>query len=86
MLGSQRQPLHAGQLGVLGDGDFFVIEGAVDTQSPATQLDVLMLGGEPIGEPVAKYGPFVMNSADELQQAFDDFRAGKMGTIPAGEG
>ena len=42
-----------------------------------------MLTGKPIGEPVVRYGPFVMNSAEEVQQAFEDFRAGKMGEIPA---
>jgi quercetin 2,3-dioxygenase len=44
-------------------------------------LEFLMLTGKPIEEPMVRYGPFVMNSVDELQQAFDDFAAGKMGTI-----
>ncbi len=47
------------------------------------ELDVLVLGGAPIGEPVAWYGPFVMNTDAEISQAFEDYRHGRMGEIPA---
>jgi quercetin 2,3-dioxygenase len=49
--------------------------------SGSTPLSFLLIAGEPIGEPVARYGPFVMNSREELQQAVDDFREGRMGVL-----
>ena len=45
--------------------------------------EVLLLGGEPLGEPIARYGPFVMNTREEIIQAFDDYEAGRLGTIVA---
>jgi redox-sensitive bicupin YhaK (pirin superfamily) len=44
-------------------------------------LSFLLIAGEPIGEPVARYGPFVMNSCEEVVQAVDDFRNGRMGDL-----
>jgi hypothetical protein len=44
---------------------------------------VLILGGRPIGEPVYAHGPFVMNTRDEIIRAFEDFEAGRLGTVPA---
>ena len=51
--------------------------------SGVEHLDVLVLGGQPIGEPVVHYGPFVMNTRDEIMQALEDFEAGRLGHIPA---
>ena len=57
---------------------------AADHQDGVTDtLEVLLLGGLPIREPIAHYGPFVMNTREEIIQAVDDFNAGRMGTIPA---
>jgi redox-sensitive bicupin YhaK (pirin superfamily) len=76
--GTERRPIEAGQLVVFGRGDIVTFEA-----QPTRTLDVLLLGGRPIGEPVAAYGPFVMNTRSELQQAVDDYQAGRLGTIPA---
>jgi redox-sensitive bicupin YhaK (pirin superfamily) len=82
-VGPDRRPFRAGQLAVLDAGDVIVIEAGERQDSRSPALDVLILGGRPIGEPVAHYGPFVMNTRAELAQAFEDFQKGRMGTIPA---
>jgi len=42
---------------------------------------VLLIGGQPLNEPIARYGPFVMNTPEEIRQAFEDYRSGRMGSI-----
>lgn len=55
---------------------------AVGMVNPGTDtLSALLIAGEPIGEPVARYGPFVMNSKEEVWRAVEDYREGKMGTL-----
>jgi redox-sensitive bicupin YhaK (pirin superfamily) len=47
-------------------------------------LDVLVLGGEPIREPIVHHGPFVMNTHEEIVQTLEDFAAGRLGQVPVG--
>lgn len=72
-----------GQLVVFGPGEQITISADPIQESRSPELDVLMLGGKRIGEPVAMYGPFVMNTRNELIQAYEDFQAGRLGAIPA---
>jgi redox-sensitive bicupin YhaK (pirin superfamily) len=82
-VGAKRAPIGFGQLAAFGDGNLISLTADLAQESRSRNLEVLILGGEPIGEPVAWYGPFVMNTHEELAQAFDDYRRGRMGTIPA---
>ena len=82
-LGAAGQPIRTGQTAVLGAGDHLSLR-ADDTQDARYgALEVLVLGGQPIREPVAQYGPFVMNTRDQLVQAVEDFQSGRFGQIPA---
>ena len=83
VVGPEQRPFSTGQLAVLGAGEAIRVaaDRAQDSNAPA--LDLYIMGGQPIGEPVAWYGPFVMNTHEELAKAFDDYRAGRLGAIPA---
>jgi redox-sensitive bicupin YhaK (pirin superfamily) len=82
-VGAERRPIEMGQLAVLGPGDAFTVEADQIQESRSPNLEILLLGGRPIREPVAWHGPFVMNTREELVRAFEDYQAGRLGTIPA---
>jgi quercetin 2,3-dioxygenase len=70
-VGAARTSVAAGQLAVLGSGDRLEVRADGGAR-------LLCLAGRPIGEPVARYGPFVMNSDDEIRQAIEDYRSGRL--------
>lgn len=82
-VGAAAQPIRKGQLAVYGAGDALTLA-AVQTQPAAEpNLEVLLLGGRPIREPVVQSGPFVMNTREEIVRAYEDYQAGRFGAIPA---
>ena len=85
-VGLERTPIQAGQLAVLGAGDFVSVSAADRQDGRTPSMEVLVLGGRPIREPVAWGGPFVMNTKAEVMQAFEDFQKGRMGQVPAVHG
>jgi len=73
-VGDRRSAVTDGQLAVLAGGDSVRL-------SAGENARLLLLAGVPLKEPVARYGPFVMNTQQEIQQAFRDYQSGKMGEI-----
>jgi len=77
LFGAEREPAKDGQMVLFTqDGD----EVRIENSGNAT-LDVLLIGGMALNEPIARYGPFVMNTESEIRQAFEDYRLGRMGEI-----
>ena len=82
-VGAEGRPIETGQLAVFGLGDALTVAALATQESRSPTLDVLILGGRAIREPVAWMGPFVMNTREEVLQAMTDYQAGRLGSIPA---
>jgi quercetin 2,3-dioxygenase len=85
-VGTEQRPIRTGQLAVLGAGDEIRVNASAHQETRNPSLDVIVLGGQPIREPVAWGGPFVMNTRAEVLEAFEDFQAGRLGQIPSVHG
>jgi redox-sensitive bicupin YhaK (pirin superfamily) len=83
-VGVEKRPIRTGQTAVLGAGDRLTVAASQQQDSRHPALEVLLLGGQPIREPMAQYGPFVMNTREQLAEAVADFQAGRLGVIPDG--
>ncbi len=81
-VGPENRPVRTGQLAVLGAGDTIRVAAGRSQDSHTPVLDVYVMGGRPIREPVAQYGPFVMNTEPEIEQAFSDYRETHFGGWP----
>jgi hypothetical protein len=82
-VGVDAQPLRMGQAAVFGSGDYLTIAASERQDSRTPAMDVIVVGGQPIREPLAWAGPFVMNTKDEVLTAYEDFQKGRFGHIPA---
>jgi redox-sensitive bicupin YhaK (pirin superfamily) len=81
-IGSQEHPIHTGQTAVLVDGDTLRIKASTAQDSRTESLELFIIGGVPLREPVFQYGPFVMSSREEVIEAYEDFQKGRFGHIP----
>jgi redox-sensitive bicupin YhaK (pirin superfamily) len=82
-VGVESRPIQEGRFAILGSGDALRLTADRVQESRSPKLELFVLGGLPIREPVFHYGPFVMNTREEVQQAFEDYQAGRLGVIPA---
>ncbi|HTN78198.1 MAG TPA: pirin family protein [Acidimicrobiales bacterium] len=83
--GAERRPIDAHDLVVFGAGNVVTLRAAGSQPDDSPSFEVLLLGGVPIREPIAHYGPFLMNTRAEILQALEDYQAGRMGVVPASE-
>ena len=76
---NDKRTIKEGQAALLGAGTEVTIGVAADATEPA---EILLLSGKPLNEPVARYGPFVMNTREQIEEAFRDYQSGRFGVIP----
>ena len=81
--GGEQRPIAEHEFVIFGPGDSIGLRASESQSYDAEALDVLVLGGLPICEPIVNYGPFVMNTREEIVQAVEDYQRGKLGIIPA---
>ncbi len=84
-VGPEAVLIHEGQGAQWGIGQVLTVSASPVVSGPSGRLEILLLGGVPLREPIASYGPFVMNSHADIVQAFEDYQSGKMGAVPAAE-
>ncbi len=82
-LGEEGRSVNEYELAIFGDGDRVRL--AVD-RSAERPAEIMLIAGVPIREPIARRGPFVMNTDEEIRQAFEDYRSGRMGSVPGSRG
>ena len=81
-IGAENRPIRTGQTAVLVDGETLRISANTSQETRSPNLEVFIIGGVPLREPVVQYGPFVMSNKQEIMEAFEDYQAGRFGHIP----
>ncbi len=82
LVGPDGHPVRTGQNVVLVNGNVLRITAAEAQDSRSQNLEMFIIGGLPLREPVIQYGPFVMSTREEIIKAFDDYQSGNFGHIP----
>jgi redox-sensitive bicupin YhaK (pirin superfamily) len=82
-VGTEQRPIRTGQTAAMGAGDFITVAADRTQEGRSPKMEVIVVGGQPIREPLAWAGPFVMNTKAEVLQAYQDFQRGSFGQVPA---
>ncbi len=82
-VGNDQHPVRTGQAAAMGAGDYVTVAASGSQESRSPKMEVIVVGGRPIREPLAWAGPFVMNTKAEVLEAYTDFQQGRFGQIPA---